>query len=101
MLVAVDLLHGVTPEIAIVGDSREADTAAALRTLRHTFLPRKVVACRAPGQINEAGPLTAMFTGKTAGKDQPAVYVCEQFTCQAPVFGRDAAVSLWQLLSEP
>jgi len=101
MLVAVDLLHGVTPEIAIVGDAREADTAAALRTLRHTFLPRKVVACRAPGQINEAGPLTAMFTGKTAGKDQPAVYVCEHFTCQAPVFGRDAAVSLWQLLSEP
>jgi uncharacterized protein YyaL (SSP411 family) len=99
MLLAIDLMRGPTPEIAIVGDPQEPQTASALHALRQTYLPRKVLACRTAKNLQDAGPLSALFAGKMSGAAQPAVYLCEQFTCQAPVFGPAAAESLWRQLS--
>jgi hypothetical protein len=97
MLLAVDLYFGPTPEIVVVGDPREADTAAALASLRHSYLPNKVVACRPPG-AKTSGLLDPLFAGKVATGNQPAVYVCENFACQAPVFGKEAAIVAWERL---
>ncbi len=101
MLLAIDLLQGATPEIVLVGDPQHPETAAALAALRHTFLPRKVVACRPSTAITSPGALAPMFEGKVANSAQPVAYVCENFTCQTPVVGRDAVEALWRQLASP
>ena len=40
--------------------------------------------------------LDPLFEGKQEGDEAPAVYVCENFTCRAPVFGKGAAIAAWR-----
>ena len=91
MLAALDFHLGPTPEIVILGSDHTAsdsdsdsDTAAALADLRHRFIPNKVVAGR---------------TSLTPSKPSPTVFICENFTCQAPLTGRPAAIEAWERLS--
>ncbi len=97
MLLAVDMFFGPTPEIVLIGDPKNSDTAAALTALRHQYIPNKVVACR-PANATLTSPLDPLFAGKQPDGPQPAVYVCENFACQAPVFGKEAAVATWERL---
>jgi len=93
MLLALDLLLGPTPEICIVGDPVSDDTAVTLAALRGRYVPNRVVACRAAGQEQQGSPLLApLFAGKTRQQPEPNVYICQQFACQAPALGRDAAI---------
>ncbi len=57
-----------------------------------------VLAVRSPDAAT-AGPLEPLLAGKTLNGPQPAVYVCENFSCQAPVYGREAAVATWDELA--
>jgi uncharacterized protein YyaL (SSP411 family) len=88
MLVALDFLDGAPRQIVIAGDSNAPATKALLAEVHWHFLPNKVLllADGAEGQrylgvTNEAIRAMAMVGGK------PAVYVCENFTCKAPVTG--------------
>ena len=102
MLLALDFHLGPTPEIVIVGDRDDAGTAAALADLRRRYMPNKVVACR-PAKAAPSGSqrLDAIFRGKTAEQPPPAVYICENFACQAPVKGPAAAGAAFDKLSPP
>ena len=73
-LTALDLHFSPPRELAIVGPVNAPVARAALAP----FQPNTVVAVGPSDQV----PLLA---GKTLVDDQPAVYVCERFTCQAPV----------------
>jgi uncharacterized protein len=97
MLLALDMYLGPTPEIVILGDAGQADTAAALQSLRHRYLPNRVIACRAPA-AQQSGPLDPLFEGKTLDGPQPGVFICQNFACGQPVFGRDAAIAAWDQL---
>jgi uncharacterized protein YyaL (SSP411 family) len=97
MLAALDMFLGPTPEIVILGDPRQPDTAAALADLRRRFVPNKMLACRKPSQTGSAA-LADLFAGKTLDGLQPAVFICEHFTCQAPLFGKEAALAAWEIL---
>jgi uncharacterized protein len=103
MLAALDFHLGPTPEIVILrsGDTAsDADTAAALADLRHRFIPNKVIAARtSPTPSNPSPALAPLFAGKTPQQPPPAVFICENFTCQAPLIGRPAAIEAWQRLS--
>ncbi len=99
LLLALDLYFGPTPEIVVLGNPDEADTAESLAALRHRFVPNQVVACR-PGDAGISGPLDGLFDGKSLAGPEPAVFVCEDFACQAPEFGKDAALAIWQRLSQ-
>ena len=90
MLSAAEMQLGPLPEIAIVGDPREGDTAAAVADLRCRYLPNRVLACRQPGDLGSSPHLAPLFHGKTLAGEEPTVYVCENFACQAPVTGRAA-----------
>jgi uncharacterized protein YyaL (SSP411 family) len=90
MLLALDMYLGPTPEIVIVGDPKSAATQQILADLRRRFLPNKIVALRAPDAHDEP-TLDPMFAGKQMLSGQPTVYVCQNFACQAPVAGVDAA----------
>ncbi len=100
MLLALDLVLGPTPEIVILGDPQRADTAAALADLRHRFVPNKIVACRRADPVASGSPaLSPLFAGKELHGPEPAVFICEQFACQAPLFGKEAAIAAWARLA--
>jgi uncharacterized protein YyaL (SSP411 family) len=99
MLLALDMYFGPTPEIVIIGDARNAETAAALAALRNHYIPNKVVACRAPDS-KVSGPLDPLFAGKSLVGPQPGVFICENFACREPAFGRAAAMAAWDELAK-
>jgi uncharacterized protein YyaL (SSP411 family) len=107
MLLALDLFLGPTKQIVVLGDRASPDTAAVLSALARRFVPNKVVACRAPSgggaahdTARRSAALDPLFAGKQLAGPEPAVFVCEQFACQAPVFGRDAALAAVEALAE-
>ena len=93
MLLALDMYLGPTPEIVFLGDPVNANTATVLSHLRRTFIPNKVVALRpAPAASDHrSSALDPRFTGKSAGDPDPTLFICQNFTCQAPASGIEAA----------
>jgi uncharacterized protein YyaL (SSP411 family) len=99
MLVALDMYLGPAPEIVLLGELEDAGTAAALAALRHRYVPNRVLAARAPA-AGISGPLDPLFAGKALDGPQPGVFLCENFACQAPVFGRAAAIAAWDAIGK-
>ena len=98
MLVALDYSLSMPRQIVIAGKKDAPETKALLREVLRHFLPKTVLflADGAEGQKylgekNEAIPAMSPIDGK------PAAYVCENFTCKAPVI--DPAM-LSELLSK-
>ncbi|PYL47212.1 MAG: thioredoxin domain-containing protein [Verrucomicrobia bacterium] len=86
MLVAVDFLETAPRQIVIAGDRGEEHVQELLGEVQKHFLPHAIVLLADGGEgqdflceKNEA--IRAM--GPVNGK--PAVYICEDFTCKAPV----------------
>ena len=86
MLVALDYSLSKPRQIAIAGKKDAPETEALLKEVRRHFLPKTVLllADGAEGQQylgakNEAIRAMSIVSGK------PAAYVCENFTCKAPV----------------
>src|SRR5437870_2031698 len=86
MLVALDYSLSKPRQIVIAGKPDAAETKALLKEVHQYFLPKTILllADSAEGQKylgdkNEAIRAMSMVEGK------PAAYVCENFTCKAPV----------------
>ena len=86
MLVALDYSLGKPRQIVIAGKKDSPETKALLAEVRRHFLPKMILllADTAEGQKylgekNEAIRAMSMVAGKAAA------YVCENFTCKAPV----------------
>jgi uncharacterized protein YyaL (SSP411 family) len=92
MLLALDFHLGPVQEIAIVGDAAAEDTRRVLRLLAGSYQPHRVMALKDTASpqrqqgIEEPLPLLA---GKTS-QGPVTVYVCQNFTCQAPLVGVEA-----------
>ncbi len=99
LLIALDMNLGPTPEIVILGNKDEPETAAALRDLRRRFVPNRVVTCRSSVEAAGSSNLAKIFAGKTKRDGSPTVFVCENFTCQTPVIGQEAARKMWEILA--
>ena len=81
LLAAVDF-HADGPfEIAVVGDPRDAGTAALLARLRARYLPNRTLMVLDPA---DAAPRPALLEGKTSVDGKPTVYVCRNRTCSPP-----------------
>jgi uncharacterized protein YyaL (SSP411 family) len=79
LLLALDR-HLATPvEVAIVGDPTDAATAALRREVLARLLPAAVTLT---GPASDVSPLLA---GRAQRGDAPTAYVCEHYTCRAPV----------------
>jgi uncharacterized protein len=77
-------------ELAVVGEPSAEETRRVLRAIRSGFRPNKVVAFKAPGaEVNAA--VLPLLTGKEAVGGAVTLYVCENFACQAPLVGAEAA----------
>jgi uncharacterized protein YyaL (SSP411 family) len=86
MLVAFDFLETPPRQIVVAGELSDARTQELLREVQKHFLPHAIVllADGSEGQNflaekNEAVRVMKPVDGK------PAIYICEDFTCKAPV----------------
>jgi uncharacterized protein YyaL (SSP411 family) len=86
MLVALDLTLGQPWQIVIAGKTDSKETRSLLREVHQHFLPHKILilADGADGQKYLEEKLEALREMKPIEK-KSAAYVCENFTCQAPV----------------
>jgi uncharacterized protein YyaL (SSP411 family) len=86
MLVALDLSLSEPRQIVIAGGRDSADTRALLSEMHRHFVANKVLllADGGDGQRYLEEKLEALSGMKTIG-GKAAVYVCENFTCKAPV----------------
>jgi len=91
MLIALDSWLGPASELVLIGGSDEAKNQEAITAIQQSFLPRSVVAYRhgSPdtGKTSRSAALESLFAGRLKSADQPLLYVCENFACQAPVKG--------------
>lgn len=93
MLLALDMYLGPTPEIVLLGEPRNAETEAVLREVRRIFVPNKVVALRSiTSNMHRSAALDPLFAGKSPREPEPTMFICQNFTCQAPVNGRQASI---------
>jgi uncharacterized protein YyaL (SSP411 family) len=86
MLVAVENSLGKPRQIVIAGNKNLSETKALLKEVHRHFLPNTIVILadanegqKYLGERNEAVRAMSLVEGK------PAAYVCENFTCKAPV----------------
>jgi uncharacterized protein YyaL (SSP411 family) len=86
MLVAVDFGLSKPRQIVIAGKIDNAETKTLLKEVHRHFLPNTILILadggdgqKYLGERNEAIRAMSMIDGK------PAAYVCENFTCKAPV----------------
>jgi uncharacterized protein YyaL (SSP411 family) len=81
-LQAMDFALADVREVAIAGESE-----ALARAVRGAYRPHVVLA----GGPAEGVPL---LEGREAVQGRPAAYVCERFSCRAPVTSAEALVEL-------
>jgi uncharacterized protein YyaL (SSP411 family) len=87
MLIALDFHLGPAQEVAIVGDPNAEETRRVLRAARAPFAPGRVVALKsAAGDVGTV----ALLADKTA-QGAVTTYICQNFACQAPLVGAEAA----------
>jgi uncharacterized protein len=86
MLVAVDYSLGKPRQVVIAGMKDAPETKALLNEVRRHFLPKTILLLadggedqKYLGEKNEAIRAMSLVDGK------PAAYVCQNFTCKAPV----------------
>jgi uncharacterized protein len=86
MLVAFDFLESAPEQIVVVGELSDARTEELLGEVRRHFLPRAItlLADGAEGQNFLAEKNEAIRAMKPVD-GEPVVYICEDFTCKAPV----------------
>jgi hypothetical protein len=90
LLAAIDLAVDGVQEVAVVGDPRRTDTESLLGALRGRYLPRTVVAYRAPGASGEsAADVVPLLAHRDTVDGAAAAYVCRRFTCRRPVTGSE------------
>ena len=82
LLCEVDFALSTPKEIAIVGQAEREDTKAILSAIHGRFYPNKIIALLQPEAEN--AQLPPLLEGKTQIDDKATIYVCENYTCQAP-----------------
>ena len=83
MLCAMDsLLKGVM-EVVIVGNPGDDGVKEMIGEINSTYLPNKVLQLVNPD--TPLGKVSPLLQGKTQVDGRPTAYVCQNFTCSAPV----------------
>jgi hypothetical protein len=83
-LCGLDLYFSTLKEVAIIGPRDHPKTLELLHILCTVWLPNKVVAAYAPDDPAPVSELK-LFKNRKMIDNQPTVYVCEHYTCQASV----------------
>jgi uncharacterized protein YyaL (SSP411 family) len=93
MLLGLDFYLGPVQEFAVIGDLADDHTSRVLRIIRNDFRPNKVVALKQTRSVQrDAERLVPWLSGKEAA-GTVTTYICQNFTCQAPLHGADAVAA--------
>ncbi|MCX8103443.1 MAG: thioredoxin domain-containing protein [Candidatus Bipolaricaulota bacterium] len=84
MLSALDFYLGPVTQIAVVGAKGEARTQKFLEIVRTRFLPDKIIALGGPDDP-EGAAFIPLLQGKSLVNNAPAVYICQNYSCRAPI----------------
>jgi len=86
MLVALDLSLSTPRQVVIAGEPDSADTRALIAEVHRHFVPNKILllADGGEGQRYLEEKLEAL-RGMKPIDGKSAAYICENFTCKAPV----------------
>ncbi|MBI4866950.1 MAG: thioredoxin domain-containing protein [Candidatus Wallbacteria bacterium] len=91
LLIAADFALAPPVEIAFAGDPADPTTRALIDVAHRAWLPGRVLALRRPGDSGAADEqLVPMLAGKRPAGSHPAVYVCRNRTCSAPLTTADS-----------
>ena len=94
LMTAVDYGIGPSSEVVIAGDPDATDTALLLESLRSSFLPRKVVLLRPPGDDARIVRVAAYTEFLEMQGGNATVYVCRDHACSLPVTDADEMLRL-------
>ena len=83
MLCALDFYLEGAKEIVIVGNPADAKVKELIAAMTSLYLPNKVVQLATPG--TSLADISPLLQGKTQIDGEATVYVCQNFTCSAPV----------------
>jgi uncharacterized protein YyaL (SSP411 family) len=85
LMSALDFALDTSLEIVIVGHLSAADTESMLQTVKHTFLPNKILLFRPadqePPEITQYAPYIIDLKGID---NKATVYICQNYQCQLP-----------------
>ena len=85
-LAVIDFLSKGPIELAIVGKLHHPETQALRAEFDKRYLPNRIMAHKDPTQpAEENGFSHPLLQGKDLVNGKPAVYICENFVCQAPL----------------
>jgi len=79
-LMVLDFLGNGPAEVVVIGPPDDERTKALDRVIAETFLGRRVIA-RSDGSASSE----ALLRGKTLVEGAPAVYLCRNYACHAPI----------------
>lgn len=90
LLTVLDFALGPSHEIVVVGKRTGRDTAVILSDLQRLFLPNSVLLLKTADEEKPAMDEIAPFmTGYRGRPGRATVYVCQDFSCQAPTSVRE------------
>jgi uncharacterized protein YyaL (SSP411 family) len=89
-LVALDFLLGTTREFAVVAGEDPGEFRSALEAVYARFLPGRVVAPSPPKAGSNESAKLELLADRPARDGRTTTYICEGFSCRAPVVGVDA-----------
>jgi uncharacterized protein YyaL (SSP411 family) len=75
-------------EFAVIGDPAGDETKRVLRAIFARFRPDKVVALKSPAAKEDK---TIGLLKDKSGQGAVTTYICQNFACQAPLVGAEAA----------
>lgn len=81
---AVQFAAGDALEVVIVGDPVRLETGELIRAVRSVYAPHKTVLQKAPG-FGALGELAPFTKEMNLVDGAPAVYICRNFACEAPL----------------
>jgi uncharacterized protein YyaL (SSP411 family) len=100
LLLALDYHLGPTPEVVLVGDRLHQSWESLTLGLRTMWLPRRTLIIHDTNEtVPDDSPLAEILRGRTAVNGEPTLYICEGFTCQAPVVGEATIKEALQKMS--
>ena len=82
----LDFMLGPSQEMVIAGDPDLEMTQAMITKIHQVFLPNKVLLLRPEGEVGKRlCGLSPFVEGMRPINEGPAVYLCKQYACQAPL----------------
>ncbi|MBW6518011.1 MAG: thioredoxin domain-containing protein [ANME-2 cluster archaeon] len=97
LMQALDFAIGPSSEVVIAGNPNDEDTKAMLETLRHAFIPNKVVIFHPTDEESPEIANIAGFVGDLKSIEGKATaYVCQDYACKLPTNDKEKMLELFE-----